>query len=542
MSTSFFGTDGIRGQTSLDEVDEEEAIHRLLEQRTLTPAFMRILGEALSHTSELPPGVSARVVIGWDVRPHNEALVAALTLGLRLTGSEVVHIGQCATPSLHAAVFAFEATMGCMITASHNPVSDSGIKVFDAAGYKSTRDFEQEVSRTLLALSQEDREVDQIDREMLAAADERHDEWALQAHQDWLAERWKMFEHHFGGFAESMRQGQFAQPFILDCAGGFGASWLADFLAARGLLCTEVSGSAPALNDGCGAGDFSPTGTWTHEEAKNARHALLNLLPKGRPGQWVGAALDGDGDRCLLIEATERGYRVVDGDGFAARLMEAGRSSGPWTFAASIESDVALSSYVHSMHEDNSVIETAVGDRWLSFALRAKQGHHFDSEDMPTVLGIEDSGHVVLPAPHPLGKGGWSLVGDGAATLCAVILSTDRTRAHHFERGWKQRVSIQDSHRERWHRDADVFKEISRTLCQRFADLGFDATERRIEGEDNLLLIHGESSAGVVSFGIRNSGTQAKTSLSLRLSPGIESAPFASLLEETKGTLANALQ
>ena len=79
-------------------------------------------------------------------------------------------------------------------------------------------------------------------------------------------------------------------------------------------------------------------------------------------------------------------------------------------------------------------------------------------------------------------------------------------------------------------------------FAQRFADLGFDATERRIEGEDNLLLIHGESSAGVVSFGIRNSGTQAKTSLSLRLSPGIESAPFASLLEETKGTLANALQ
>ena len=542
MSTSFFGTDGIRGQTSLDDVDEEEAIHRILEERTLTPAFMRVLGEALSHTSGAQPGSSARVVIGWDARPHNEALVAALTLGLRLTGSEVVHIGQCATPSLHAAVLAFNAQMGCMITASHNPVTDSGIKVFDAGGYKSTRAFEQEVSRTLLALSQEDREVDQVDQELLATPDELHDGWAVQAHQDWLAQRWTLFEHYFGGFDESLSQGRFAQPFILDSAGGFAASWLAQFLTARGLLCTEVSGSAPALNDGCGAGDFSPTGTWTREEAANASHALLNALPEGRPGQWVGAALDGDGDRCLLIEATEAGYRVVDGDGFAARLMEAGRGSGPWTFAASIESDVALSGYVQSMHAENSVVETAVGDRWLSFALREREGDSFDSERMPTVLGIEDSGHVVMPAPHPIGKAGWSLVGDGAATLCAIVLATDRTSSHRFERGWKHRVSVQDSHRERWHRDADIFKHLSTTLCEGFAALGFDATERRINGEDNLLLIHGVSGEQVVSFGVRNSGTQAKTSLSLRLSPGIEPTPFARLLDETKGVLTSALQ
>ena len=542
MSASFFGTDGIRGQTSLDDIDEEEAIYRITEERTLTPAFMRVLGEALSHASDSQPGSSTRVVVGWDARPHNEALVAALTLGLRLTGSTVIHIGQCATPSLHAAVLAFDAQMGCMITASHNPVSDSGIKVFDARGYKSTRAFEQEVSRTLLALSQEDREVDQVDRDMLAAPDEEHHGWAVRAHQDWLAERWTWFEHHFGGFGESLAQGRFAQPFILDSAGGFAASWLAQFLSARGILSIEVSDSAPALNDGCGAGDFSPTGTWTREEARNARHALLNALPEGRPGQWVGAALDGDGDRCLLIEATETGYRVVDGDGFAARLMEAGRTSGPWTFAASIESDVALSGFVQSMHAGNSVIETAVGDRWLSFALREGDDGQFESQSMPTLLGIEDSGHVVMPAPHPRGNGGWSLVGDGAATLCAMLLSADRTSSHRFERGWKQRVSIQDSHRERWHRDADIFKHLSTSLCEAFASLGFEAIERHIDGEDNLLLIHGASGDGVVSFGVRNSGTQAKTSLSLRLSPGIEPAPFARLLDETKTTLAAFLQ
>ena len=116
--SSFFGTDGIRGKTSLDDIDEEEAIRWLEEKRTLTPSFVRVLGEALSHCQPGMAGEGATVVIGWDQRPHNAALVDALTLGLRLTGSRVIHVGECATPSLHHAVLAFEARMGCMITAN----------------------------------------------------------------------------------------------------------------------------------------------------------------------------------------------------------------------------------------------------------------------------------------------------------------------------------------------------------------------------------------------------------------------------------------
>ena len=127
MGDSFFGTDGIRGRTSLENMDENEAIQCLEEARTLTPAFMRLVGEALSYTQPDLPGQGNTVVIGWDRRPDNMELVAALTLGLRLTGSRVIHIGECATPTLHHAVSAFDARSGCMITASHNPVSDSGI-------------------------------------------------------------------------------------------------------------------------------------------------------------------------------------------------------------------------------------------------------------------------------------------------------------------------------------------------------------------------------------------------------------------------------
>ena len=540
MSASFFGTDGIRGKTSPIIVDEEDAIALLEDERTLTPSFMRVLGEALSHSQPALPGEGRTVVIGWDRRPDNPALVEALTFGLRLTGSTVTHIGECATPTLHHAVLAFGARMGCMITASHNPVTDSGIKVFDAHGYKSTPAFELDVSRTLRQLAAEDREVDNTDRLSLAQPDEVHDGWGQQAHVAWLNERWTDFEQTFGGFETTKANGLLARPFLLDCAGGFGTNWFSALLNEHGLPCQEIGTFEAVLNDHRGAGDFSPTQTWTHAEAAASPHALLQRLKPGPAGQWVAAALDGDGDRCLLIEATDNGFKVVDGDAMAA-LLVAAAGPRPWSFAASIESDVALMAHVKSFHPETITIETAVGDRWLSFALRPSGEALLHGTSMPLVLGIEDSGHVVLPAPHPVTQDAWSFVGDGAATLCAVLLSADRGRQAEFQRGWKRRETVAPSHRERWHEHAEVFSNVSSMVVKRLNDLGLDSTIRRVEGEANLLLIHAEGAEGVASFGVRNSGTQAKTNLSLRLSPNMKSDSFEDVLHEVKAVLDDVL-
>ena len=534
--SSFFGTDGIRGKTSLDALDEEAAIQRLEEERTLTPAFMRVLGEALSHTQPALPGAGEIVVIGWDRRPHNIALVKALTQGLRLTGSRVIHVGECATPTLHHAVLAFEARMGCMITASHNPVSDSGIKVFDANGYKSTRTYEQDVSRTLRQLASEDREVDATDRALASQPDEERFDWPRLTHPRWLQQRWALFEATFGQLDTARLQ----EPFLLDCSGGFAASWLAEWLTENGLACTEVSHEVEALNRHCGAGNFSPTQTWTHEEAAASSHALLKQLKPAKAGQWVGAALDGDGDRCLVVEATETGYKVVDGDAMGALLMTSGAARG-WAFAASIESDVALMGYIASLNDENTCAETAVGDRWLSFYLRPEHGGLFEQDTMPRCLGIEDSGHAVMAAPCPSKPGRWSLVGDGAATLCAVLLASGKGRLGAFNRGWKRRVSITESHRERWHPDAEIHGRVEQHLINALNEAGFEAQSRRIDGEDNLLLIHATKGDHVVSYGIRNSGTQAKTSLSLRLSPGLDPTVFETTLGEVRAMLVDVL-
>ena len=243
MAGSFFGTDGIRGRTSLEHVEENEAIRHIEERRTLTPAFMRLVGEALSYTQPDLPGTGNTVVIGWDRRPHNPALVTALTLGLRLTGCRVIHIGECATPTLHHAVLAFAARTGCMITASHNPVTDSGIKVFNAYGYKSSRVYEDEVSRTIRQLAEEDREVDQPDREVLKSPDEAHLSWAETTHPAWLQRRWNDFTACFGSWS-GQATSVVAPNLLVDAANGFASTWLVDFLkqqvwpAARSFLRT----------------------------------------------------------------------------------------------------------------------------------------------------------------------------------------------------------------------------------------------------------------------------------------------------------------
>lgn len=539
MEGNLFGTDGIRGLAVDEPMDELEALRRFDDERTVSPALLQVLGEALSATMPMLAGVGTTAVVGWDDRPCNQKLAEALTLGLRLNGAHVIHIGHCSTPTLHAAILHFKARMGCMITASHNPVTDSGVKVFDGHGYKSTRSYEVEVSTAVRGLAQEDRDVD---RDVRARESQPHEaplDWAEAFHRSWIGTRWETFCATFGG--PLLGNHKMTSPFLLDCAKGFASGWFADVLTELGVPALEVSHQAAALNDRCGAGDMSPTQTWSWEEAANADHALIKRLQPAPAGTWVGAALDGDGDRCLVIEATSSGFKVVDGDAMAAQLLEAGAVNGGWHFAASIESDVALMGHAQSLHSETMTMETGVGDRWLSMALRPREGGWLTGSSMPRCLGVEDSGHVVLPSPHPHEIGQWSLVGDGAATLCALLASLSRASAALFERGWKQRVSVVDAHRERWQADNALFLEVQNDALERLTSLGFTPTRRTVAGEDHLLLLQGVNNQGTVSLGIRNSGTQAKTSLSLRLSPGVNPEPMVDMLNAMKERLTTAL-
>jgi len=185
--------------------------------------------------------------------------------------------------------------------------------------------------------------------------------------------------------------------------------------------------------------------------------------------------------------------------------------------AHSIESDLYLSSACSDIGV--STIQTAVGDRWLSNALMYSpngSGKLLVGDSMPNICGSEDSGHLVMPSPHPLKPRHWGLTGDGAATLlsqlCArVALGSNRKI---LERGWKRRIAVKDVDRIRWDGRNELADEVVKLVEEALPS----ATLRRgnIAGESNLLLLEGSVDGERLSIGIRNSGTEAKTSVTVK--------------------------
>ena len=527
MVENLFGTDGIRGLVNLEQMADEIAIMRLLEHREISPAIMKLIGESLGRMVNQESSQKMTVVVGWDDRPANLKLAESLTVGLNLAEFEVIHIGLCATPTLHLATLSNNAEFGCMITASHNPVEDSGLKIFNSYGYKTTPKFEQNLSHTAISLAQEERELDQIDLDLLQRPAKTFtlEEWTIPEHRKWLETRVSALST-LVNFQSMDNPVKLNSPLLIDSSKGTASIWFAKWLSSWGIKAIEVSTEALALNLNCGAGDFSPTQTWTFDEAQNSSHLLIQKLPKCEPGLIVAAALDGDGDRCLLIESTKTGYQVIDGDRIADTFVNSVTKAGQsWTLAASIESDLSLTTNLDRFQNKVDPLETAVGDRWLSFALSGRESNHvfLESDSIPTLIGVEDSGHIVLPAPHPNLINQWSLVGDGAMTLVTYLLAIhtcDETKL--MQRGWKKRQSVKNVDRSKWDGKNQFSNDIESLIKQTLAKHNSVSNWVRttISGEANLMAITCNYGGSLLSIGIRNSGTQAKISVSARLEYG----------------------
>ncbi len=538
MVTRLFGTDGIRGKVDISLVEEKQVIEKLLVKREISPPLFRLLGEVLGRIYDLFPGQGNEVVIGWDQRPNNELLAEYLTLGLQISGMKVTHIGICATPTLHYATLENSARIGCMITASHNPVSDSGLKVFDSNGYKTTPEIEDHISKVAEHLAKEEREIDAIEHQILTTPnkDLSKSGWSKNHHISILNERFNIFKQLFGDIKKD-KTNIFSTPFLLDSSKGFAGEWLASWINENtGIECREISSQATVMNHNCGAGEISPTQTWTFEQASQDNHILINQLTPAESGTIVAAALDGDGDRCLIIQATPTGFKVVDGDEIADLVVNAGTISGnDWVLAASIESDLSLLSNLDRFPTKVKPIETAVGDRWLSFALRNNLNNNSDDKTpFPRVIGVEDSGHIVLPSRHPRSDISWTLVGDGAATLVAYFLAIlNHEPNNSMNRGWKKRVSAQEVNRDLWDGKNTLSDEVENIAREKLSALGNlkNWTRSDLDGEPNLMLIHANMDSGELSLGIRNSGTQAKISVSLRLSSEIKTQGMKEVVE-----------
>ncbi len=352
MARQLFGTDGVRGVAG---------------EFPLDPRTVQAVGIALGRlTSRL--GQNPEVILGIDTRESGPWLAEELAGGLVRAGSRPRFAGLITTPGIAYLTRTDSFVAGVMISASHNPYQDNGIKIFGHSGYKLSDAQETELESEILALLEAAFTPARVRLAEDPGLDERY-----------LAYLSSTFPHSLEGFR-----------LVVDCAHG-AATRLAPALFERLGASVDAIGCAPDgrnINLGCGA---------LHVE--RLREAVLAR------GADAGVALDGDADRAIFVS---RSGKIVDGDGVmlvAARfLVERGELSGPGgepTVVATVMSNLGLERAL-SKHGIR-MLRTAVGDRYvLEEMLR-----------IGAVLGGEQSGHVIF---H-----NYSTAGDGLLTTLRVL-------------------------------------------------------------------------------------------------------------------------
>lgn len=342
-----FGTDGIRGIANVD----------------LKPTLAHALGRATAQRLVRPGG---SIVVGQDTRRSGDMFVAAITSGATSLGVDVHRLGVVPTPALAhlARIGAFDA--GIMVSASHNPADDNGLKVLDSAGLK----LDDAVEEELEALIWRSEEIGAPGNARLGRAIDAAG----------LLDRYR--EHRLGlagTLATDLR-------IVLDCANGSGGVVAPEILAATGATVEVIHNEPDGVNINLGCGATAP--------------ASLAAAVAAR-GADVGFALDGDADRCVAVDA---GGRVVDGDQLIGLLALDRLSRGALNgggLVVSVLSNGGLRAVVEAA--GGQVIRTPVGDKYILEGMQVSGA----------VLGGEKSGHVIV-LEH-------TTSGDGIVTALEVL-------------------------------------------------------------------------------------------------------------------------
>jgi phosphoglucosamine mutase len=340
---TLFGTDGVRGRANSYPMTADMALK---------------LGAAAGRFFRRDGRNGHRVVIGKDTRLSGYMLENALTAGLTSTGMNVLLLGPVPTPAVGFLTTSMRADLGIMISASHNPSTDNGIKFFGPDGFKLSDSAEVEIEA--LALGQ----VEPAQPENIGRA-KRVDEG-----------RMRYVEYVKTTFPRQLRLS--GLKIVVDCAHGAAYRAAPEILWELGaeVVAIGVDPNGRNINDGVGS---------TAPEAA-ARAVVEN-------GADMGICLDGDADRVIVIDETGR---VCDGDQImgllASRWSEQGRLVGN-TLVATVMSNLGLERFL----DDRGIAleRAAVGDRYVVEAMR-RGGWN---------LGGEQSGHIVMTDHATTGDG-----------------------------------------------------------------------------------------------------------------------------------------
>ncbi len=344
-----FGTDGIRGRAGIGWLSEAAA---------------HLIGETLGRTL---PGASAspRALLGHDGRGSGPDLERALAAGLRAAGVEPLSAGLMTTPGLAWLARGGDYALGAMISASHNPAADNGIKLFSGEGGKLSDANQSEIEKRLVAAPSRDPGGEAL------VPDPAFED----AYTDHLIDT--------VGAGLSLD----GLDVVLDCANGAGSHVAPRVLKRLGARVHALA--------------CAPSGNNINENCGSTKPEALQAAVRER-GARVGVALDGDGDRCILVD--EAG-ELVHGDHImtviARWAVQQGKYPDP-RIVATVMSNRGLHRALREVGV--GVIEVDVGDRAVVEGLRQESLR----------LGGEQSGHIVFGAEN-------AYIGDGVFTALRVL-------------------------------------------------------------------------------------------------------------------------
>ncbi len=353
MKKRLFGTDGVRGVANIEPMTAEMALQ---------------LGRAIAYVFK-GEGRRHKIVVGKDTRLSGYMLESAMVAGICSMGVDALIVGPLPTPGIAFITTSMRADAGVVISASHNPYQDNGIKFFSRNGFKLPDKVELEIERFIF----EDR-------------DPTHRPTARELGK---AYRVDDARGRYIVFAKNTFPDQLTldgMKIVVDCANGATYKVAPTIFSELGadIIPVGVKPDGENINDGCGS-------MCTENVSRVVRETGAN----------IGIALDGDGDRCIMVD--ERG-QVIDGDHLMALLALARLKEGRLrreTLVATIMSNSGLDEALASAGA--RVVRTGVGDRYVVEEM-VKGGYN---------LGGEQSGHIIF-LDH-------TTTGDGIITALQVL-------------------------------------------------------------------------------------------------------------------------
>lgn len=396
-----FGTDGVRGVANRD-ITAELALD-------LAVAAAHVLAERGEFSGHRP-----RAVLGRDTRLSGQFLSSAVAAGLASAGVDVIDLGVIPTPGVAFLTASTEADLGVVISASHNPMPDNGIKFFARGGVKLPDAVEVAI---------EDRVGDTWERPIGGDVGEVLPAGELEA--DYLAHLGRAVAE-FAGASTPLK----GLTIVVDGAHGAASVTGPAALEAAGatVIRLHCSPDGRNINAGVGSTHLGPLAAAVVAE-----------------GADLGVAFDGDADRCLAVDHTGA---IVNGDHILGLLATAMRDAGTLyrdTMVATVMSNLGLHHAMRDAHIE--IVETAVGDRYVLEAMR--EGGY--------TLGGEQSGHVIVSR--------YATTGDGVLTsllLAAVVARSGPLAelARRVDTLPQVLINVPGVDRSRVHTDAELGKEL----------------------------------------------------------------------------------